>query len=145
MTFVCQIKSTPTDRHFARTVSFETFVQMLPDFWQPFDDLGELLEAFLVAIGRPRPGFDGLLLEVPAQESLDGFDVVGAENPFEVVVELQIRRGAAVGRLTHRPDDVRTAKEDGMKIFHDSFRIDFEHVLLKEDDAITVKITAINT
>lgn len=89
---------------------------MLPDFWQPFDDLGELLEtlfgALFAAVGRPHLGFDGLLLEVPAQESFDGFDVVGTEYPLEVVVELEICCGAAVGRLTHRSDDVRTAGDD---------------------------------
>ena len=83
---------------------------MQPDARQPVDDPHK--------IRAPSPGHHFRLDEPPPQEaskeSVHGLGVVGAEDPAEVVVELEVVGGGgggtgAGGGLVHRADDVQTA------------------------------------
>ena len=82
----------------------EEAVEVLPDLRQP---VGDLVEA-RVAHARPQLLLHELSPEVAAEEALDRLHVVGAEDPTEVVVQLEVGRRAR--GLVHRPDDVRAAQ-----------------------------------
>ncbi len=65
---------------------FEELVEVLPHFGHPLDDFDEVAVLGLVA----DLGLDELPTEVAAEETLDRLHVVGAQNPAEVVVQLQV-------------------------------------------------------
>ena len=89
-----------TDGDVAGAVRLKELVDVLPDLGQPLDDLDE------VKVHAPGDHLDRheLPTQVAPEERPNRLDVVGVEDPAEVVVQLEVGGGA--GRLVHRPNDV---------------------------------------
>ena len=65
------------------TVGFEKFIQVSPGEWEPINDSGQLVQ--ILATGSEF-GFNEPAFQIPTEESLDWFQMIGAEDPPEVVV-----------------------------------------------------------
>ena len=70
-------------------MSLEEFVDVLPDFGQPFDDLVQF-EVRSASRGCLR--CDQATSEESTEEATDRLNVVGVEDPSKVVMQLEIRR-----------------------------------------------------
>ena len=79
---------------------------MLPDRRQPADDLRQFLVADSAAAEDLILG--ETTLQVASEEALDRLDVVCAQHPPEVVVQLKV--GGRRPGLTHCTDDVRAVR-----------------------------------
>ena len=95
----------------------QELVEVLPHTRNPVDDalhaVGVLVVSMTtVAMATPNVGVDEAAPKVSGEEPENWFDVIGAEHPAEIVVQLEVGRGACRRGLVHGADDVRTAEQD---------------------------------
>ena len=100
----CYHSSQLTNCHISCRVRFEELVQMIPKFWNPIDNLIELRVQSNAIGSHFYFCLNQFPFEISEQKSFNGFGMISADNPTEVVMDLQVRCVAT--RLIHCSDYV---------------------------------------